>query len=189
MIYPGSRPAGVTTSSSRMITEYLLSRSMLIITYYHFIVCACIYTIVFTVNKFHVDVYLVYLVFQIALMFVQLFDNNSIRKHEYEFITTITIEFGESLQSKLSTSELLMLLYSNTESLSMHSVKAKLDGFELETGRSLSCILDHPGFPRMCVWTPILGSRRCVWTPNLGSRRYVWAPILGSRLCVWTEIF
>ena len=29
-IYPGSRPAGVTTRSPRMVTESLLSRSMLI---------------------------------------------------------------------------------------------------------------------------------------------------------------
>ena len=35
--------------------------------------------------------------------------NSSIRKHEYESITPITIQFGESLQSKLSFSELLLL--------------------------------------------------------------------------------
>ena len=29
-IYPGSRPAGVTTRSPRMVTEFLLTRSMLI---------------------------------------------------------------------------------------------------------------------------------------------------------------
>ena len=65
-IYPGSRPADVTTRSPRMVAECLLTRSMLIKMYYHFIVCACIYTIVFTVSQFHADVYSVYLVFQIA---------------------------------------------------------------------------------------------------------------------------
>ena len=35
--------------------------------------------------------------------------NSSIRKNKYESITKITIQFGESLQSKLSSSELLLL--------------------------------------------------------------------------------
>ena len=65
-IYPGSRPADVTTHSPRMVVECLLTRSMLIKMYYHFMVCACICTIVFTVGQFHADVYLVYLVFQVA---------------------------------------------------------------------------------------------------------------------------
>ena len=39
-IYPGSRPAGVTTRSPRMVTECLLTRSMLIKMYYHFMECA-----------------------------------------------------------------------------------------------------------------------------------------------------
>ena len=64
-IYPGSRPA-VTTRSPRMVAECLLTRSMLIKMYCHFMVCACICAIVFTVSQFHADVYLVYLVFQIA---------------------------------------------------------------------------------------------------------------------------
>ena len=66
-IYPGSRPAGVTTRSPRMVTECLLTRSVLIKMYYHFMVCACICTILFTVSQFHTDVYmyLVYLVFQL----------------------------------------------------------------------------------------------------------------------------
>ena len=42
-------------------------------------------------------------------LFFFFWNKNSIRKHEYEFIITITIEFCESLQSKLSSSELLML--------------------------------------------------------------------------------
>ena len=33
----------------------------------------------------------------------------TIRKHEYESITTITIQLGELLQSKLSSSKLLLL--------------------------------------------------------------------------------
>ena len=66
-IYPGSRPAGVTTRSPRMVAECLLTRSMLIKMYYRFMVYACICTIVFTVSKFHANVYLVfYLVFQTA---------------------------------------------------------------------------------------------------------------------------
>ena len=60
-IYPGSRPADVTTRSPRMVAECLLTRSMLIKMYYHFMVCIC--TIVFTVSQFHADVYLV---FQVA---------------------------------------------------------------------------------------------------------------------------
>ena len=60
-IYPGSRPAGVTTRSPRMVAECLLTRSMLIKMYYHFMVCACICTIVFIFSQFHADIYLVYL--------------------------------------------------------------------------------------------------------------------------------
>ena len=65
-IYPGSRPADVTAYSLRMVAECLLTRSMLIKIYQHFMVCAFICTIVFTVSHFHADVYLVYLVFQVA---------------------------------------------------------------------------------------------------------------------------
>ena len=65
-INPGSRPADVTTRSPRMVAECLFTRSMLIKMYYHFMVCACISIIVFAVNQFHADVYLVYLVFQVA---------------------------------------------------------------------------------------------------------------------------
>ena len=59
--YLGSRPAGVTTRSPRMVAECLLTHSILIKMYYHFMVCVCICTIVFTVSEFHADVYLVYL--------------------------------------------------------------------------------------------------------------------------------
>ena len=65
-IYPGSRQADVTTHSPRMVAECLLTRRMLIKMYYHFMVCACMCTIVFTVCQFHADVYLVYFVFQVA---------------------------------------------------------------------------------------------------------------------------
>ena len=50
MIYPGSRPAGVTTRSPRMVTECLLTRSMLIkmykftISWYALVYVHCIYS-------------------------------------------------------------------------------------------------------------------------------------------------
>ena len=81
-IYPGPRPAGVTTRSPRMVTECLLSRSMLIKMYLPFH-DTCLYMyLVFIVSQFHVDAHSVYLVFQIAKMF---WHNNSIRKHEYVY--------------------------------------------------------------------------------------------------------
>ena len=58
MLYPSSRPASVTTFSPRMVTECLLTRMMLIKMYYHFMACACICSIAFTVSQFHEDVYL-----------------------------------------------------------------------------------------------------------------------------------
>ena len=63
---PGPGPAGVTASSPRMVTECLLTRSMLIKNYLPFHgMCLYMY-IVFTVSQFHADVHSVYLVFQIA---------------------------------------------------------------------------------------------------------------------------
>ena len=56
-IYPDSRPAGVTTRCPRMVTQCLLTPSMLIKMYYYFMVCACICMIIFTVSQFHADVY------------------------------------------------------------------------------------------------------------------------------------
>ena len=53
-IYPGSRPADVTTRSPRMVAECLLTRSIKM--YYQFMGCA----IVFTISQFHADVYLVF---------------------------------------------------------------------------------------------------------------------------------
>ena len=66
MIYRGLRPADVTTRSPRTVAECLLTRLILIKMYYHIMICACICTVVFTVSQFHVNVYLDYLVFQIA---------------------------------------------------------------------------------------------------------------------------
>ena len=54
---------------------------------------ACICTIVFTVSFS-------------SCINVFVWHNSSLRKHAYESINTITIQFGESLQSKLSPSEL-----------------------------------------------------------------------------------
>ena len=51
-IYPGSRPAGVTTHSLRMVTECLLTRSMLIKMY---LPLHCMCTIVLTVCQVHAD--------------------------------------------------------------------------------------------------------------------------------------
>ena len=53
-IYPGSKPAGVTIRSPRMVTECLLTSSMLTKMYMH---------IVFTVSQLHADAHSVYLVF------------------------------------------------------------------------------------------------------------------------------
>ena len=58
-IYPGSRQADVITRSPTMEAQRLLIRSMFIKMYYHFMVCACLCTIVITVSQFHADVYLV----------------------------------------------------------------------------------------------------------------------------------
>ena len=65
-ICPGSRPASVITRSPRMVTECLLTRSMLKKMYLSFHgMCLYMY-IAFTVGQFHADVHSVYLVFQIA---------------------------------------------------------------------------------------------------------------------------
>ena len=60
-IYPGSRPEGVTTRCPRMVTECLLTRSMLIKMYKftssgYVPVCLYMYTL-FTVSQFHADVH------------------------------------------------------------------------------------------------------------------------------------
>ena len=85
-IYPGLRPADVTTRSPRMVAECLLTRSMLIIMYYNFMICAYICTVVFAVSKFHADVYSL---FSLSSINVFVWHNSSIRKHEYESVTTI----------------------------------------------------------------------------------------------------
>ena len=86
---------------------------MLIKMYYHFMVCACICTLVFTISQFYADVCLLSLFSLSNCINGFVWHNNSIRKQEFEFIITITIEFGESLQSKLSSSELLILLHTS----------------------------------------------------------------------------
>ena len=65
-IYPGSRPAAVTTRSPRMVTECLLTRSMLIKMCLPFHGMCLYMCIVFTVSQFRADVHLVYFVFHIA---------------------------------------------------------------------------------------------------------------------------
>ena len=57
-ICPGSRSLGVTTRRPRMVTECLLTRSILIKMYYLFMVCARICTLVFTAGQFHAAVYM-----------------------------------------------------------------------------------------------------------------------------------
>ena len=54
-IYPGSRRAGVTTRSPRMVTECLLTRSMLIKIYLPFRGMCLFMYILFTVSQFHAD--------------------------------------------------------------------------------------------------------------------------------------
>ena len=53
----GGRIRFIQTQDQQMVTECLLTRSMLIKMYYHFMVCACICTIVFTAGLCHADVY------------------------------------------------------------------------------------------------------------------------------------
>ena len=96
-IYPGSRPAGVTRRSSRMVTECLLTRSMLIKMYLPLHGMCRIMYIVFKVSPFHADSHSVYIFGLSNCIFV--WHNNSFRKHEYKFITTITIQFCKSFQS------------------------------------------------------------------------------------------
>ena len=92
-------------NDSRVFTHSLDVNKM----YYYFMVFACICTIVFTLSQFHADVYHVYVFSLSNCINVFVWHNSSIRKHEYEYITTITIQFGESFQFKLSSSELLVL--------------------------------------------------------------------------------
>ena len=63
-ICPVSRPAGFTTRCPRMVTECLLTRSMLIKMYKFTISGYVLYMyIVLIVSQFHTDVHLVFLVF------------------------------------------------------------------------------------------------------------------------------
>ena len=70
----------VTTRSPRIVTECLLTRSML----------------------FKMYVYAIYSRFRIGIIL-------SMRKHVYEFITTYHIEIDESFQPYLSSSDMLMI--------------------------------------------------------------------------------
>ena len=65
-IYPGSSPAGVTTQSLRMVTEYLLTPSMSIKMYLPLHGMYPYMYIVFTVSQFPTDAHSVYLIFQVA---------------------------------------------------------------------------------------------------------------------------
>ena len=66
-INPGSRPAGVTSRSPRMVLEYLPTRSALIKMNLPPLHGMCLYMFnVFTVSRFHADAHSIYLVFQIA---------------------------------------------------------------------------------------------------------------------------
>ena len=67
-IYPGTRPAGVTTRSPRMVTECLLTRSLLI-KMYKFTISGCRY--MYIVSQFHANVHSVYLVFLFDKQFYQ----------------------------------------------------------------------------------------------------------------------
>ena len=111
LIYPGSRPAGFSTRRPRMVTDCLLNRSMLIKIYYLFMVCARIYIYGQLISYSCLHVLGLFSLSNCINVFV--WHNNYIRKHEYAFVTTITIDFGGSPQSKLSSSELLMLLYTS----------------------------------------------------------------------------
>ena len=81
----------------------------------------------------------------------------SIRKHEYEFITTLTIEFDESFQPQLSSSVLLML---NTLVLFTYlDVRARLNISELRL----------PSDPK----TTLIGRRPHLHVAMISSPRYV----------------
>ena len=53
--------------SPRMVAECLLTRSMLIKMYYHFMACAYICTIIYTVSQFLADVYLVFIDLEVQI--------------------------------------------------------------------------------------------------------------------------
>ena len=70
-IFPGSRPASVTTGSPRIVTECLLTRSMLIKMYVHDICSRLRARAILSIRKYRI----------------------------YDFVTTVTIEFDDSFQS------------------------------------------------------------------------------------------
>ena len=97
-IYSGSRPAGVTQCSPRMVIECLLTRWMLIkiykfaISWYVPVYVPCIYSQSISCRRS-------LSLFSLSnCINVFVWHKNSIRKYEYD-ITAITIQFGESFQS------------------------------------------------------------------------------------------
>ena len=87
-LYP--RPAGVTTRKPRMVTECLLTRSMLIKMYLPFHGMCLYMFIAITVSQFHANAHSVYLVFQVAFVW----HTNSIKRHGYKFITSMNISLS-----------------------------------------------------------------------------------------------
>ena len=72
----------------------------------------------------------------------------SIRKYEYDFITTVTIEFDDSFQSELSSSELLFLkivvLFTDLDvraRLSISELRLLSDRRTILTGRGLHLVM------------------------------------------------
>ena len=98
-IYSGSRPAGVTTCSPGMVIECLLTRWKLI-KMYKFTISLYVPVSVHCIYSQSISCRRSLSLFSLSnCMNVFIWHNNSIRKYEYEFITTITIQFGESFQS------------------------------------------------------------------------------------------
>ena len=97
-IWPGSRLAAVTTRSPRMVTGCLFTHSTSIKMYYHFMVCACIYTILYlqSVNFM--------LTFKCFCFTRQFYQKTWIWVYHYN---------NYQVWSKLSSSELLMFLHTS----------------------------------------------------------------------------
>ena len=120
--YPGSRPAGVITGSPRMVTEWLLTRSTLIKNY-KFIISGyvpvyvhCIYSQSISCRR---SLSLFSLWFCLAQHFYQ-------KAWIYEFITTITIQLGESFQSFS-----VFLMFNTLVLFTYFDVHARLSIFDL----------------------------------------------------------
>ena len=107
-IYPGWRSTGVTTRRPRKQTVF--TRLMLIEMYLPFHgLCLYICTLYLQSVSF-MQTFITCILFSFSnCINVFVWHNNCIRKHEYAFITTITIQFGECFQSYLSSSDILKL--------------------------------------------------------------------------------